>query len=57
VTLGNGLDFRNKLLPKIKVIDFMKGLFNMFNLVAYFEGTELVVKTLDDYYLTSSHNE
>ena len=57
VTLGNGLDFRNKLLPKIKVLDFMKGLFNMFNLVAYFEGTELVVKTLDDYYLTSSHNE
>jgi hypothetical protein len=57
VTLGNGLDFRNKLLPKIKVLDFMKGLFNMFNLVAYFEDNVLVVKTLDDYYLTSSHNE
>ena len=57
VTLGTGLDFRNKLLPKIKVLDFMKGLFNMFNLVAYFEDNVLVVKTLDDYYLTSSHNE
>ena len=57
VNLSNGLDFRNKLLPKIKVLDFMKGLFNMFNLVAYFEDNVLVVKTLDDYYLTSSHNE
>jgi len=57
VSLGNGIDFRNKMLPKIKVLDFMKGLFNMFNLVAYFEDNVLVVKTLDDYYLTSSHNE
>jgi hypothetical protein len=57
VNLSSGVDFRRKLLPKMKVLDFMKGLFNMFNLVAYFEGTELVVKTLDDYYLTSNHNE
>ena len=37
--LSSGIDFRNKLLPKIKVIDFMTNLFKMFNLVAYFEGT------------------
>ena len=29
----------------------------MFNLVAYFEGTELVVKSLDEYYLNSSNAE
>ena len=56
-TLNSGIDFRKKLLPKIKVIDFMTNLFKMFNLTAYFEGTELVVKTLDQYYLNSSHEE
>ena len=35
----------------------MTNLFKMFNLIAYFEGTELVVKTLDQYYLNSSHEE
>ncbi len=54
-TLNNGIDFRKKLLPKIKVIDFMTNLFKMFNLIAYFEGTELIVKTLDQYYLNSSN--
>ena len=57
IALSNGIDFRNKLLPKIKVIDFMTNLFKMFNLIAYFEGNELVVKTLDQYYLNSSHEE
>jgi hypothetical protein len=56
-TLNDGIDFRKKLLPKIKVIDFMTNLFKMFNLIAYLEGTELVVKTLDQYYLNSSHEE
>ena len=55
--ISDGLDFRNSMLPKMKVLDFLKGLFNMFNLVAYFEGTELVVKTLNDYYLNSSHEK
>ena len=57
LNLSNGIDFRNKLLPKIKVIDFMTNLFKMFNLVAYFEGNELVVKTLDQYYLNSNSQE
>ena len=56
-TLGEGLSFRKDMLPKIKVLDFLKGMFNMFNLIAYFEGTQLVVKTLDDYYLNSNHKE
>lgn len=56
-SLSNGIDFRSNALPKIKVIDFMTNLFKMFNLIAYFEGTELVVKTLDQYYLNSSHEE
>ena len=57
VTVSEGLNFRQAFLPKIKVIDFLTGIFKMFNLVAYFEGTELVVKTLDDYYLNSSNAE
>jgi hypothetical protein len=56
-SLSNGVDIRSNVLPKIKVIDFMTNLFKMFNLIAYFEGTELVVKTLDQYYLNSSHEE
>ena len=56
-SLSNGIDIRSNALPKIKVIDFMTNLFKMFNLIAYFEGTELVVKTLDQYYLNSSHEE
>jgi hypothetical protein len=57
LTLGSGFDFRQDMLPKIKVIDFMTNLFKMFNLIAYFEGTELVVKTLDQYYLNSGNEE
>ena len=56
-SLSNGVDIRSSVLPKIKVIDFMTNLFKMFNLIAYFQGTELVVKTLDQYYLNSSHEE
>jgi hypothetical protein len=37
-------------IPKMKVLDFLTSIFKMFNLVAYVEGTEIVVKTLDDYY-------
>ena len=57
LTLGSGFNFRQDMLPKIKVIDFMTNLFKMFNLIAYFEGTELVVKTLDQYYLNSGNEE
>lgn len=37
-------------VPEIKVIDFVSGLFKMFNLTAYIENDEIVVQTLDNYY-------
>ena len=37
-------------IPKIKVIDFLTGLFKMFNLTAYEQDGIIVVKTLDKYY-------
>lgn len=37
-------------LPEMKVLDFLTGLFKTFNLTAYYNGTELVVKPLNDYY-------
>mgnify|MGYP000029415249 CR=1 FL=1 len=46
-------------LPDMKIIDFLTGLFKMFNLTAYRKdnGT-IVVQTLDDYYAssTTTHN-
>jgi len=41
-------------IPKMKVIDFLTSIFRMFNLVAYVQGSEMVVKTLDSFY--SSYN-
>ena len=43
----------NKQIPEMKVIDFLSGLFKMFNLVAYVDendDTKIIVKTLDDFY-------
>jgi hypothetical protein len=42
-------------IPQMKIIDFLTGLFQMFNLTAYINeiGT-IVVETLDDYYASSS---
>jgi hypothetical protein len=40
----------NKNIPKIKVIDFLTGLFKMFKLVVFQEGSEIYVNTLNDYY-------
>lgn len=37
-------------IPEMKVLDFLTSVFNMFSLVAFFEGDVLVVKTLDDFY-------
>lgn len=37
-------------MPEIKVIDFLTGLFKMFNLTAYFEDGTLVVKPLNTFY-------
>lgn len=41
-------------IPKMKVIDFLTAIFKMFNLVAYVEGSTMVVKTLDDFYANPS---
>lgn len=40
-------------IPEIKVIDFLSGIFRMFNLTAYVEDGITVVKTLNDFYATS----
>lgn len=37
-------------VPEIKVIDFLTGIFKMFNLTAYVENGVIIVKTLDDFY-------
>ena len=41
-------------IPEMKVIDFITGLFKMFNLTAYVEDGVIVVKTLDEYYQLAS---
>jgi len=40
--------------PEIKVIDFLTGIFKMFNLTAYLENDIVVVKTLNSFYATSN---
>ena len=39
----------------MKVIDFLSGLFKMYNLIAYVEDNIIVVKTLDEYYAASTN--
>ena len=41
-------------IPDIKIIDFLSGLFKMFNLTAYKEEGKIFVKTLDSYYNSGS---
>ena len=40
-------------LPEMKIIDFLTGLFKMFNLTVYAENGIINVKTLDSYYETN----
>jgi hypothetical protein len=47
---GGGVVTLRSQMPKIKTIDFLTNIFKMFNLTAYLEGTNIVVKTLDEYY-------
>ena len=43
-------------IPEMKVIDFLTGLFKMFNLVAYVEDDGTIkVQTLDDFYATANN--
>jgi len=58
VTIDANPDFQFVIaeqIPKMKIIDFLSGLFNMFNLTAYVNdvGT-IVVRTLDSYYADST---
>ena len=43
-----------KNIPEMKVIDFLTGLFKMFNLTAYERDGEIVVKPLSDFYASGS---
>ena len=50
-------------LPKIKTIDFLTGIFKMFNLTAYYEDNyasvnfgKIIVETLDDLYTDAKNN-
>lgn len=49
------VDFNiNSQIPKMSIIDFLTGLFQMFNLTAYVdESGTIVVRTLDSYYSSS----
>jgi hypothetical protein len=44
------------LMPKMKVVDFLSGLFKLWNLIAYVDDTtgDVVVKTYDDFYAGGS---
>ena len=46
-------------IPEMKTIDFLKGLFKMFNLTAYVDDItgEIVIKTLDSYYASGVSHE
>lgn len=47
----------NSNIPKMKVIDFLTGLFKMFNLTAYDDGSQIVVKPLDDFYASGTSKD
>ena len=59
-TTGTTFEFViSEQIPKMKVIDFLTGIFKMFNLTAYVnDAGTIVVQKLDDYYAASSvtHN-
>lgn len=46
----------NQQIPEMKIIDFLTGLFKMFNLTAYVDNVgTIVVRTLDSYYAASTN--
>lgn len=51
LSVSGGLVTITNQIPKMKVFDFLKGLFKMFNLTTFLDfNNQLVVKTLDNYY-------
>ena len=58
LSVTGGLVSISDQMPDMKVIDFLKGLFKMFNLTAFMNNqNELVVKTLDNYYASSNTHD
>jgi hypothetical protein len=53
-TLASNFQFRaSEQIPEMKVIDFLTGLFKLFNLTAYVQSDgKIKVQTLDDFYAT-----
>lgn len=50
-TNTNTIPFRiQEQIPKMKIIDFLTGIFQMFNLTAYVEDEIIVVQPLDEFY-------
>jgi len=50
-TINQVLEFNiTEQIPKMKIIDFLTSIFQMFNLTAYVENDIIVVKPLNDYY-------
>ena len=50
-TNSNTIEFNiQEQIPKMKILDFLTGVFQMFNLTAFVENDIIVVKKLDDYY-------
>ena len=55
-TIGTDRGFIiSEQIPKIKVIDFLTGLFKMFNLTAYEQDGTIIIQTLDSYYSNVSN--
>ncbi len=48
-TAANTIVIANQM-PKMKIFDFLKNIFTMFNLTAYKEGGVITILPLDDYY-------
>ena len=44
-------------MPDIKVLDFLTGLFKLFNLTAYVDDSTIVVKSLDSFYSAGSSHD
>ena len=43
-------------MPDIKIIDFLTGLFKMFNLTAFYENNAIKILPLDDFYASSTRS-
>lgn len=51
IAVSDGVNVATQM-PDMKTLDFLKSIFKTFNLTAIYDGEELVVKTLDDYFLS-----